>query len=68
MTDEIVSFENSLEYVKRLNKFGVSAELHMFPDGAHGLGLSTGEDPISKHVSQWLKLLINWLDYIHFLY
>lgn len=36
---------------------GVAHELHVFPRGAHGLGLAF-DDP---HVGQWRSLLLRWL-------
>ena len=39
-------------------------ECHIFPEGNHGIGLATGDDEVSKHVSQWGALLVNWLKYI----
>lgn len=41
-------------------------ECHIFPEGNHGIGLATGDDEVSKHVSQWGALLVNWLKYINF--
>ena len=35
----------------------------IFPDGWHGMGLATGEDRESRHVSAWAELLLKWLDY-----
>lgn len=64
LTDNIVNVKNSLVYAEKLKEVGVGAELHIFPDGEHGLGLSKGEDKISKHNSQWADLLINWLRYV----
>ena len=59
--DRGVSVMNSLDYVKALKENDVRTELHIFPEGNHGLGLATGEDAVRKHVSQWGNLLINWL-------
>lgn len=55
--DQAVPVLNSLEYVKKLKSLNVSAELHIFPEGRHGLGL-TNDVP---HAHQWGNLLINWL-------
>lgn len=62
--DNIVNVKNSLVYAEQLKNVGTKAELHIFPDGEHGLGLSQGEDKIRKHISQWTELLINWLKYV----
>lgn len=61
--DNIVNVKNSLVYADRLKDFGIAAEMHIFPEGEHGLGLANGDDRIKKHVSQWSKLLLNWLEY-----
>ena len=58
--DGSVPVTNSLEYVKALKAANVSAELHVFPMGGHGLGLAD-RDPETAHVAQWSGLLLNWL-------
>ncbi len=66
--DGAVPVVNSLDYAKALKKNNVPTELHIFPDGNHGLGLADTdkEDKVKVHVSQWSKLLINWLKYNKF--
>lgn len=64
--DQAVNVINSLDYAKKLKNVGVSTELHIFPDGSHGLGLADGEDDVQRHVSQWSELLLKWLRYINF--
>lgn len=61
--DEIVNVKNSLMYAQRLKDHEISAEIHIFPDGKHGLGLALGEDATSKYVSEWSRLLLRWLEY-----
>lgn len=63
--DNSVNVQNSLLYVENLKENGIKAELHIFPDGEHGLGLSKKDDRISRHISQWTKLLLKWLEYIN---
>ena len=67
LEDKIVPVENALEYVKRLKQKGVKAELHIFPDGAHGNGLSMENTKVAAHKRQWLELFITWLSYMHFI-
>lgn len=67
LADSVVPVENSLEYVKTLRKQGVKAELHIFPDGEHGLGLSLEDNAICRHNAQWKDLLLHWLHYIQFI-
>jgi dipeptidyl aminopeptidase/acylaminoacyl peptidase len=55
--DTTVPAENSVYYYLALRKAGVPAELHIFKDGAHGLGLAM-QDPA---LSEWPKALANWL-------
>ena len=64
--DEAVNVINSLDYAKSLKNNGVDAEVHIFPNGPHGMGIPNGKDKISKHVVSWSDLLIKWLNYINF--
>lgn len=61
--DDGVPVLNSLAYVGALKAKNVAAELHVFPEGRHGLGLADGDenDPVLRHVAQWSGLLINWI-------
>jgi len=60
--DQSVSVLNSLSYIQAMYKYSIPCEFHMFPAGVHGLGLADrDDDDISRHVSQWSKLLLNWL-------
>lgn len=62
-SDDVVNVKNSLMYAENLKNNGIKTELHIFPDGEHGLGLANGTDIIGMHVSQWQQLLLNWLRY-----
>ena len=65
--DAVVHVSNSLDYAKALKTKNIPVEMHIFPDGAHGLGLAdTSDEKLFKHVSQWNELLLNWLGYIGF--
>jgi acetyl esterase/lipase len=55
--DTSVPAENSVYYYLALRKAGVSAEMHVFENGPHGVGLAM-YDPA---LSEWPKLLVNWL-------
>jgi acetyl esterase/lipase len=61
--DGTVNVENSYRYAAALRRSGVPCELHVFPNGPHGLGTAT-ERP---HVAQWTGLLKNWLMYIGYI-
>lgn len=55
--DDAVPSENSVHFYLALRKAGVPAELHIFTNGPHGVGLAI-DDPI---LSKWPGLLRNWL-------
>ena len=55
--DTTVPAENATYYYLALRKAGVAAEMHIFEKGPHGLGLAM-DDPA---ISEWSKLLTNWL-------
>ena len=49
--------ENSVNYFLALRKAGVPAEMHVFRNGPHGVGLAM-QDPA---LVEWTRLLGNWL-------
>lgn len=51
-----VNVINSYTYGIELRKHNVPCEMHIFPEGKHGLGLA----PSVPHTAQWSGLLINW--------
>jgi acetyl esterase/lipase len=55
--DTTVPAENAVAYFLALRKAGVLAELHVFRDGPHGVGLAQ-QDPA---LAEWPRLLANWL-------
>jgi acetyl esterase/lipase len=55
--DTVVPAENSVTYYLALRKAGVQAEMHIFQNGPHGVGLATNDEALSE----WPKLLINWM-------
>ena len=56
--DRAVRPENSIEFYLGLKKHGIPAELHLYQNGPHGVGLFQG-DPIlgswSQHLNNWLR-------------
>ena len=58
--DKVVPVENSLQYYAACKKNGVAAEMHIFPDGGHGLGLAKGQ----PGARQWPQLCKAWLSQI----
>ncbi|MEX2399946.1 MAG: alpha/beta hydrolase [Rhodothermales bacterium] len=55
--DEAVPAENSVAYYLALRRNGVPAELHVYRDGRHGVGLAPG-DPV---LGTWPDRLEDWL-------
>ena len=55
--DGAVNVSNSLRYGERLREKSVNFEMHIFPDGPHGLGLSKN----NPYIAKWSDLLIDWL-------
>jgi len=55
--DTVVPVENSVLFYEALKKAGVSAELHIYPHGEHGVGLAQN-DPVLK---TWPDRLADWL-------
>lgn len=55
--DTVVPVQNSIDYYLACIGHNVSAELHVFPEGRHGLGLARSQ-PGAK---QWPPLCADWL-------
>lgn len=55
--DEAVPVENSVNLAAALARVGVPFEMHIFPEGRHGLGLAEEYED----VRQWAPLLQLWL-------
>jgi acetyl esterase/lipase len=56
--DKSVPVENSVLYYLALKKAGVSAEMHVYQHGPHGVGMRPGHGPISdwpKRCEEWLR-------------
>lgn len=58
VADEIVSVDNSLAIASALRTREIPFEMHLYPEGRHGLGLSD-ENP---HVASWFGLCCEWLE------
>lgn len=64
--DELVPVQNTLLLVDALQKAGVSYECHLYPHGAHGLSMCTGEvcrpgAAVDPHPATWFPLCCQWL-------
>jgi acetyl esterase/lipase len=55
--DQSVPVEQGLRFYEALVKAGVPSEMHIFPNGPHGVGLGKGDAVLD----QWPNLLENWL-------
>ena len=55
--DTTVPAENAIYYFLALRKAGVKAEMHIFENGPHGVGLAMNDAALSE----WPRLLTNWL-------
>lgn len=55
--DAGVPAENSMLFAQSLSKHNIPYELHIFPNGRHGLGLAS-EHP---NVAAWFDLSVTWL-------
>lgn len=65
--DSGVSVINSLKYAENLRNQGVSVEMHIFPDGDHGVGFPVENTKVANHCKQWIDLLTKWLCYQGFM-
>ena len=61
--DKSVSVINSLEMAESLKEKNIPFELHIFPQGRHGLGMAEN----INGARQWRSLFLNWLDIIGFI-
>ena len=59
--DDGVPVENSLMFFQALKEKGVSAEMHIYPEGGHGFNLGIG----IGHLQGWTDRLYDWLRYIN---
>jgi len=55
--DAGVPAENSMLFAQALSKHNIPYELHIFPNGRHGLGLA----PELPNVAQWFNLCVTYL-------
>jgi acetyl esterase/lipase len=61
--DAAVPVENSIYYFLALRKAGVQAEMHVFKDGPHGVGMPMNDAALAE----WPKVLANWMQASGFL-
>lgn len=63
VTDEAVPVENSLQFASALHREGVSFELHVFPEGRHGMSVCTQEvGSYNPYNARWVSWALAWLN------
>lgn len=72
-TDQVVPIQNALLLADAYTKIGLPFELHIFPEGVHGLALANEETKANNpkmlvpHVQSWIDLAIRWIcDFGHY--
>ena len=61
--DQAVPVENSLQFASALYKTGVPFELHVFPEGKHGVSTCTQEvGTYQPYNARWIEWAITWLN------
>ncbi|MGI6167075.1 MAG: alpha/beta hydrolase [Eubacteriales bacterium] len=65
--DKVVDVKNSLVFVEKLRENNIPFELHIFPEGVHGLALANEEtwsqkpQNLAPHVECWIDLAVRWV-------
>lgn len=65
--DAGVPVENSLRFANSLNKAKIPFEMHIFPNGPHGLSLANHQTAVIPEVNVpevriWIELAVKWLN------
>ncbi len=56
---------NSFTMGNALTAMGIEFEMHLFPEGVHGLALADGHNDLAMdipHITKWADLCIDWLN------
>ena len=66
VTDEAVSYKNSVLFEAALKEKGISVQLHLYPEGMHGLALANevtaiDESQIVPSCQDWLERALKWI-------
>ncbi len=68
-TDQAVPVENSLLFATALRAHNINTELHIFPEGCHGLSLANNltlgmeKKELSKACEPWIDMANRWMEY-----
>lgn len=63
--DQAVPAMDSLKFATALLEAGVPCELHLFPNGHHGLSIGTPQVNVGggdASIAQWVNLALHWLE------
>ena len=61
--DTVVPVENSLLFATALREHNIPFELHIFPNGEHGLSLCNNiTKGTNKHCEIWMDLCLKWIE------
>ncbi|MDR4886356.1 alpha/beta hydrolase [Fredinandcohnia sp. QZ13] len=68
VSDTAVPVENSMLFAQSLLKLNVPLEMHIYPNGVHGLSLGTEEtqsngrsDHIQPEIENWIEMAARWI-------
>jgi acetyl esterase/lipase len=68
--DEIIDPRQMLNMAKELTDRGIPYEMHLFPNGVHGVALADGDNPhgipADTHTARWFELCVEWLEELGF--
>ena len=59
--DTIAPVENSLLFALACHSHRIPLELHVYPEGRHGMGLAVAPARVDPHVATWMPLCCEWL-------
>ena len=73
-TDDAVPVANSLAFARALTDKRIGCELHIFPEGRHGLSRATAEtapdwgvkEYTIPYIARWVKWSVKWLEHTLF--
>lgn len=65
-SDSIVPVENSMDFAYALRENGIPFELHIFPEGDHGMSCANEETSMRlvPHISSWINAAREWVNIV----
>ena len=62
-TDNVVPVENTLQFSLALSNNKIPFEVHIYPEGQHGLSISTNDvNSPNEHAAAWVPACLKWID------